>query len=83
MSRLLQFLDKCWLRMALMAGLHERIMPEYARFDAVTDTWLIHGIRYSGDLFRFMAATPDGRWFRIMSRDRDTLTIEVKQGEAE
>ena len=40
-----------------------------------TNTWVIHGVRYTDDYFKHMSK-PDGRWFRVVKLEDGFLTIE-------
>lgn len=43
-----------------------------------TDTWLINGYVFSAQIFRiFTHGEVPGRWFRVVNRDENTITIET------
>jgi hypothetical protein len=62
-----------------VAGLRQAAAPapDWLKYELTTDTLLIHGFKYSGELFRGMAFGLNvGEAFRIVRRADDVLWIE-------
>ena len=52
-------------------------------YDSFSDTIVIEGIRYSGELFRFFGFGKEGSLFRLGKHNGDTRVIELVEEKSE
>ena len=53
-------------------------MKDGEGYQCMTDTWIIHGIEYSDDMFSYFAS--DDKWYRVIKRENGLITIEINNG---